>query len=72
WGLTWTRRDDRSTALARSVPVGEAALVWFAQPMRSDFEDWARRTFSKWNAITIGSAILGVFLLGLGLFLGSR
>jgi hypothetical protein len=40
--------------------------------MRSDFEDWARRTFSKWNAITIGSAILGVFLLGLGLFLGSR
>ncbi|MGN9775371.1 hypothetical protein ACTMS0_06290 [Micromonospora sp. H33] len=43
-----------------------------ARPVRSDFEDWARRTFSRWNAVTIASTILGLVLSGLGLMIGTR
>ena len=40
--------------------------------MRSDFKDWARRTFSQWNAVTIGAAVLGALLFGVGLALAYR
>jgi hypothetical protein len=61
-----------SAAIRAAVPLRGYRGTWLARPVRFDFEDWARRTFSRWNAVTIAATILGLLLFGAGLVMASR